>query len=1309
MTFSEVIKLTAVPNGVDTSSNTFYLSVLISPELSGGSGTLADTDFENWPETLMGFSQQENNDDGNYSPAYWDVVVSDSGGNTLQQSILPLDASQTNAELWASLFPPSTSYEQPASSQSQSRSLAKPQDQVLVDDTYRAIPIISYPATQIIDFVTGQYQQYSPTEVPSFELISSVYASVTEGLIGVVGQNSIAAQARERQARSRGNSVPHANDFTSASTAEAYAAFAAYQQASNSPAPPAGVGTIDFHAALAYIGQHGVLQRALALVFDIGVPYGQAQFFTGTDINSDLYVSVSLKSSGNGSSQQPASPQGVIAPSGSFGFTQVSPRTQCDANSTTFTAHSSTGSISNGLRDGTNAADLKPIPMSIVGDVNATSTLPFKLRTIQRAQAAKGDYASGDSEDYTNLYVPPPSLRSAGLTLAQVGAGLTLAEQLVRAYAAADAASTAVNSGDGSQLSPFVAEDLVRGYVLDVQDVANGVWRSTCERNVTYTSGSTSVSGPTSDPFDEAPVQAVPRIVNPPDVGSEQFVLSEILLSYTGWSNAVARPGTPLADSDSALSAGAPPYDLTVDDSVPPGRLAPLRFGHTYRLRVRTVDVANNKVDVSDPANDRLYTDQITYGRLEPIPSPDIYPQSLPRLGESLKRLVIRDVDIGTPSLRALYPQRVSGQFAEAHGMFDTSSGDPDPAAYATIVPRETGQYPAPPQPPDDASTVPPTIALDQPVPFLPDPLARGAVLTVVVPDTQQSFNIDFSPPSGAAWPDYRPFGLEVTAGPAFGASVDADRRVITFTLTPADDVTVSLGTTCAAGDVPLLGMPQLFQGTPDAGQVAAGAYWSVSPKVNLQLTYAVQLPLATPELQGLYLNRDAGDTVAPIIGNLAWSPKSTVEVDIVAAWSEPVDDSAANLLQGPGAPDPTLRQVSNSPVATVSVGNTQLLPYPVRQQPDDGDQGAATDPLSFNHQFFDTKHRVVTYSGVASSAFAECYPDGTPITVTSATPATVNVLSSAKPEPPSITDVIPIYEWDLTDASGKLTSRRAPSALRVFIARPWWSSGIGELLGVLTSASDETDAAFTIAPNLAVSDWAVDPIFTAGALPSRHPRKSAFTNAVRSELVLDDDGNSTGLDVAGHAVAFDATRNSWYCDIAVDTGAAYTPMIRLALARWQPDSLAGLEISNAVTTQIISLEPGRTLTIVRGHGSLKSVQLSGYSYRVAANVLLQAPGTAEMQVERRDKSIADETLGWQRVGAPVHMDASTGSDGLTTWTARDVQLPSDGRHRVVVTQYEKLPAGDDRVAPAQADDTSYSLLDPGRNYRLVHQDIVEV
>ncbi len=200
---------------------------------------------------------------------------------------------------------------------------------------------------------------------------------------------------------------------------------------------------------------------------------------------------------------------------------------------------------------------------------------------------------------------------------------------------------------------------------------------------------------------------------------------------------------------------------LTIDVTVPffngTGRLPPLRFGHTYQLRARIVDVCNNALPVDTTAsNSQQATAPMLYGRHEPIGSPDVYLQSILRLGESLKRLVIRDIDKASyTSVRALAPQRCQEPFAEWHGMFDTGGAiDGSTTTYDEIVNRESEQYLDPPA----------TVDLTSSVPYLPDPLARGGVLSVPTtippePLSGQAFTFDFSPETGqlAHLPAVRP------------------------------------------------------------------------------------------------------------------------------------------------------------------------------------------------------------------------------------------------------------------------------------------------------------------------------------------------------------------------------------------------------------------------------------------------------------------------------------------------------------------------------------------------------------------------
>lgn len=64
--------------------------------------------------------------------------------------------------------------------------------------------------------------------------------------------------------------------------------------------------------------------------------------------------------------------------------------------------------------------------------------------------------------------------------------------------------------------------------------------------------------------------------------------------------------------------------------------------------------------------------------------------------------------------------------------------------------------------------------------------------------------------------------------------------------------------------------------------------------------------------------------------------------------------------------------------------------------------------------------------------------------------PVTVSVRNSARPAAPVPLYVVPSFGWT-TDTKGQWSvSRRAGGGLRVYLDRPWFSSGEGELLAAV-------------------------------------------------------------------------------------------------------------------------------------------------------------------------------------------------------------------------------------------------------------------
>jgi hypothetical protein len=186
-----------------------------------------------------------------------------------------------------------------------------------------------------------------------------------------------------------------------------------------------------------------------------------------------------------------------------------------------------------------------------------------------------------------------------------------------------------------------------------------------------------------------------------------------------------------------------------------------------------------------------------------------------------------------------------------------------------------------------------------------------------------------------------------------------------------------------------------------------------------------------------------------------------------------------------------------------------------------------------------------------------------------------------------------------------------------------------------------------------------------------------------RSGLTLPDLEDAPGslVAVAGHEVFFDADRDAWACDIELETGQVYTPFVRLALARWQPDSLSRCELSAVVLADFAQPAPDRTVTVVRAPssgGRRLEVSLTGRTYEHGPPGLAPAPDNigpqVRVRVERRIPGTAGE-VGWVDVtGMPevsILRDPPSGDRSLL-WSGQvEVRSAVEGSHRVVVSESE--------------------------------------
>jgi hypothetical protein len=559
------------------------------------------------------------------------------------------------------------------------------------------------------------------------------------------------------------------------------------------------------------------------------------------------------------------------------------------------------------------------------------------------------------------------------------------------------------------------------------------------------------------------------------------------------------------------------------------------------------------------------------------------------------------------------------------------------------------------------------------------------------------------------------------------------------------------------------------------------GGHWMLTPPHVLTLVHAVQQPLGRPEfvqldvqhrlpqpggsdsvLQGLDM---AGPTAAValdtitawrqpakldafLMGGLHVHGASTDKVDLLATWDEPVDDTAKAL--------PTVEHhadaVDEIPLAQRSEG--YLVVGAGQDVRTVGYYNPAHDLMCFvrdgdvlsanlngrsivrdaapRHHFGDTKHRTVTYTARSTSRFREYFPAGEGLDFTRAgAPATVQVPASARPAAPLVRYVVPTFGWERQTATNVKRSVRLGGGLRVYLDRPWFSSGADELLGVVLY-----DEGFPVDRERwkpFVTQWGLDPTWETALLdtiPSswQFPLRQAAESAVslQEHTPVGTDGTPGRVAVAGHSVGYDAERCLWYADIVVEPSTdVYSPFIRLALARYQPYALDDAKLSRVVLADFAQLTPDRALIATADpyHPRTIRVTISGPvpngpppDYRNAPLPPSDDPSrptVVTVTVQERDPRISGD-LAWHdapggvaTVNAEVDGGRFVDRDYLAKWVGSVTfqHLIDPGRYRLLVKEYEYVSASYTTIIPG-GEALPLRSLAPGR---LIYAEAVNI
>ncbi len=1360
---TQILTFVVLPNG-EASPGQLNASIFLTPRLQGGATLAQFPDFLNWAGLL-----QENGltfelvCDGNVTSA------------AIQTSVLRPD-------IWQAIF--------------QSSTLVAPYQIPDFDQNL----FVSYPTRQAMSFVKFAYQSNFVGKIPGsdYNRDISLLGNLLRGLVFRDGERSDldATLSELRVQLWRDQNAPDIADVNGPRVSAGFqvaqslppdgvstmlrqpsepavnsmaSRFALFH--SMSPAPgrpplpsiPADLAQLlDFHKALTTLSSYPTILRALGLVFDVVLP---ASFCPNSPTApGGAYLSIGVH---------------TVNPGWQFSTpaTTSFPETAYYYGSGTFTAAPATPSG--------NLAAGEFVAGDVFEGLLALSADLFHLTEVDLDGAMLKALGLADSVAYGQSSVEIeqvlPSLRSAGIALMADGRAM----QVLQAVLQNQAFDAALQSNSEFP-RPFNVMDLVRGYRIDIWSSVTRQWHSLHRRHATYQFGETkpivlkttqeegftqlAAMQPAEDPTRQP--DPVATAAGAPQPGTDVFVHDRVA-AWTGWSLSVQRPGGALnrsadpamaTEPDPTLNQPDTPFKMVTRFEPAPHTLPELRFGARYRLRARAVDLAGNSITLQDQAPSELALPPNTtlpYLRFEPVSPPVLILRDPLEPGASLERWVVRSyntdesldkVPTRQTDQRHVAPPKIAVKFAEQLGMFDSALGKlrGDPAIFQEIVTRDKGGYKAP-------GGVPMEARAQLPMPYFPDPMARGAAFQNLphtnndtrakvvggklrystLPDVQplqgSSVHISF----GDAWPDREPFRVVVEEGP-YLPQWDHSSRVLTIYLEKAQVVEVPLSCYLSDGDLSLMGVWDWMREFLEAQETASmensaasskvpqgtdafalltrlvleGGNPLLTPTLSITLVHAVQQPLGRPQftllpvihktpvplpatsLQNPFAPitawRSAESNDAYLLGGLTINGESSSKIDIEATWQEFIDQI--------GDPAPTIRTESG-PVDTVEL--TNLVSGPVIADLVTGRCVAiyisevdvlwfaapfdllqsVTSPSVVSaplHRFPDTKHRQVYYRAVATSRFTE-YFTGPNLTFTRmGDRLQVDVPSSSRPLAPGIAYIVPTFGIERQESTNIKTEMRYGNGLRVYIHRPWYSSGEQELLGVVlwpaSSAAPPTTPQREAYKHL-ITQWGLDPIWQTEEI-SEIPAASQFSAATQTgtDLTLEEE-STLKVDVAGHNVGFDASRRLWYCDITFDNPFAYTPFVRLALARYQPHSIPGAELSHVVLADFAQLSPDRSavLSVDPSDPSRARVFIGGLAPRGPNRSLF------EVAVEHRRDDIESD-LAWEAAPsttvsvipdapAPDQPDAV-----LWSGTIAFVKAPAAGRFRVVAREYEVLP-----------------------------------
>lgn len=1101
---------TALPNGYTADRKSLRVSVLASPRLDPqGSPKRLTTfpDFADWPATVAAST---------FTIEYAGQSVAIAGNELAAANRVDTSLGTGESATWKALFP-GTTFVRPFEFTDLSSNHVVSYDTGEIESLVRSLytdlarnagdglpqvsDFLDDPGwKQLVDAVGGNDRRFVDRHTGLRSPRRQFNQVVRDRPRGEV---PLAEHLARFQAFHTPPSTPKAVHHTRTDDPRVKATWLEYERA-KLPAKSDFAKEIDFHQIVAAMNQYPTLLRRLALVVDFLVDASAATHSPG----ALLTVTADLPGS-------------------------TSPRTWTRLTPKEFEAVSRPVPEEGDYRTSGGLLELDPTQFRLVqADVDGAG---LKLMNFARSLARMNpDEERVDPTTRFEKDVGAPSLRNAGLMLVHANRAAMLKNAFDRSKAQNDAPAP----------PELWAEDLVRGYRVDIWDRRTRLWRSLCQRVAEYHVGAGVAFTVTPE---EGTVRLAATKSADPASNQDLVYLHEILTSWTGWSLCAPQPGKTIDKDDKPAPS---------DPEVPPGlrlrtrftalgnSLPRLRYGRRYWIRARVVDLAGNSLDPrpGDFGSEAPAKHASPYLRFDPIAASSIAlvkpagggSVEKPAEGESMHRLAIRSFNV-TPADNAVKtPQRarrfaVPGQIsvreAEQHGMLD-AAGRVDATTWPLLKqqdkPLKSIALATSGPLADPASAEKTTYAFfaeNSALPYLPDPLAE--VIAARILDLPGWDPDDLIPiplyPGGAEWPHAVPFTVEILDDPGAAPKFDAAKRRLLVPLPKGTRATLRLSVAPSREALALLAVWQWL--TPAERQKLSpladrGRHWMLTPWRTLELVHALQKPLIDPELD-VRIQRGLGETSARPSFDATVSLKSTDRVDLQAEWHEPSDDPAKKLGEDRPRSDTAFPvkitdeksyAMRNLDPKFTGIPEHQILgPDRIRAG------GIIHDHVQAKlHEFHDTRYRRIEYWLEATTRFREYMP---PKVLTKQvggeavpTDEKIKVIgervtrwipSSAPPPAPGVLYTVPTFGWVRAENGGRQTSWRRGAGLRVYLDRPWHASGYGEMLAVvLAPASFRGDPSQepSAAPYKSfVTQWGNDPIWATGFVNGIAPRRADF------------------------------------------------------------------------------------------------------------------------------------------------------------------------------------------------------------------------